>query len=331
MTENETAELLKRITKDLLTLGEISVPYKIEKHSHQGYMSQVFILSSAKGELVVHIAKPFKHHFTYKTWEKLKVINTLVAKETKLPVSRMILAEPVDDIFITVQTKLPGVIAGSRAILGHSIVDTWLQDKNSLMHHLQKIVAEIHSLEVRGFGLVKEKDGKPEGAYPAWKDFFIEESPLWLESLKKLEQGGLFYDEMTVYTKKFCDLIPVSSPSLIHGDLGNPTNILVENNRIIGIIDWEWSIIGDPAWEFCDPGWGKTIAEVGLATYFRERNIQGIGEKEAFLKWIILYRPLWSLWEAYIHRENKDTIIYQTLRMLMEKDLIEARKYIDNK
>lgn len=46
-------------------------------------------------------------------------------------------------------------------------------------------------------------------------------------------------------------LLNISKFSLIHGDV-RPSNIIVEKNKITGLIDWEMSSYSDPAW---DIGW----------------------------------------------------------------------------
>jgi thiamine kinase-like enzyme len=40
--------------------------------------------------------------------------------------------------------------------------------------------------------------------------------------------------------------------TLVHSDLINPSNTIIAGTKRLSHIDWEWSLIGDPAWEFAD-------------------------------------------------------------------------------
>jgi hypothetical protein len=330
MAESRTTELLERVAQRLVSLGEISFPYTYRLHTHQGHNSHVYILSSGRKELVVHLTKPFEHYFSDRTWEKLCVVSTFLRQETKLPIPRMILADPMDDCIVSVQEKLPGDIAGTVAIVDQSVVYTWLQNKAVLMPQILSMLAKIHSILVSGYGLPLEKNGTYVGSCATWQEFLLQRISLWLDALESgtsvrtLDQD--LHAEMTTYAKQLHLFAPLSQGSLIHGDLGNPSNILAEHNVITGFIDWEFALIGDAAWEFCDEGWVETIKETRLDTYFQTRNINTGEQREKFLQRITLYRPLQCLMWLYVHRSDEDPSIFDTCVALLRKDLADAKQ-----
>lgn len=330
MTENETEKLLEFVAQKLVSLGEVSRPYTIVPHTHQGYNSRVCVLSSGSKEFVVHLTKPFGHYFTDKTWEKLLAVSLFLREEAILPISRIIFAEPREDFIVSVQEKLPGDIAGTVAITDHRVIYTWLQNKVVLMPQILNMLAVIHTKPVSGYGLPVTKNGILTGTSVAWQEFLRERVQCWLGAIKSGESAwtleASLFREIETYAEQFHFALPLSVGGLVHGDLGNPSNILAENGKVTGLIDWEFALIGDPAWEFCDEGWAETVRETGLKDYFQARHIDTEEEREDFLNRITLLRPIQCLMWLYVHRNDEDPVIFDTCVELLKKDLAEANQ-----
>lgn len=330
MTQAETEKTLAVVTEKLIALGEVSRPYRLTPHSHQGYNSQVYILTSGSKEFVVHLTKPFEHYFSDKTWGKLIAISEFLRQETKLPISRIIFAEPIQDFIVSAQEKLPGDIAGNVSLVDHQVIYNWLQSKNILMPQIQRTLAEIHSKPVSGYGLPVENGGVFAGAQATWNEFLLQRVSLWLGALEPGKNKRTLeidlYQKIKTYADQFGEIPFVSGGSLVHGDLGNPSNILAENGRVTGIIDWEFALIGDPAWEFCDEGWIETIRATSLHDYFDASSVVAEEKRTEFLRRITLYRPLQCLMWLYVHRHDTDPIIFDTCVELLKKDLAEAKQ-----
>jgi len=80
----------------------------------------------------------------------------------------------------------------------------------------------------------------------------------------------------------------------VHGDIVNPSNILVENGEITGILDFEWALVGDPAWEFA-------FTDMPI-----EKYIEITGENETkFRERIKLCRFFWLLWGTNVHAKGE--------------------------
>jgi aminoglycoside phosphotransferase (APT) family kinase protein len=132
-----------------------------------------------------------------------------------------------------------------------------------------------HSVETRGFGLVKvplaqERGaaGKMEGILSRWSDYVF----LNLEEhLRRCgEAGAVDKKEADEIARAFEQARPVfdQAPSrLLHGDYGHQ-NILLCNGRISGILDWEDALCGDPIFDVAY--WGTFCRE-----WMREPFLRG--------------------------------------------------------
>jgi thiamine kinase-like enzyme len=108
---------------------------------------------------------------------------------------------------------------------------------------------------------------------------------------------------------------------LVHGDAINPSNILVQDKNKIKLLDWEWSVAADPAWEFCDLGWWPLNNMQTMSDYFEASGIKTSLKQKEFLNRIKLYIPLWLLWGTYMHANDSKSDIYIALRKLLLKEV----------
>lgn len=90
---------------------------------------------------------------------------------------------------------------------------------------------------------------------------------------------------------------------LVHGDLINPSNILVKNDQVTGIIDWECALAGDPAWDFCFNN------KYELKTYFKCRGFTK-DEENDFRERMKLYEPLYLAWVLYVLEDDPESRAY---------------------
>ena len=88
----------------------------------------------------------------------------------------------------------------------------------------------------------------------------------------------------------------IESNHLVHGDLANPTNIIVKNGAVNGIIDFEFALSGDPVWEF------SHTLDYPMHDYFdrTDLNSRCLDERRS------LYSCLWSLFAVYLNAKNPD-------------------------
>lgn len=312
----------KGITVDLKTLQKLET---------QGLMSTVYEVGSNKGELIIHIIDPLPEWERQKIWEKIRGVGDLLLKYKGLPTAPVYASGELPDGYFIVQKKLRGMPAGGRSLIKNKVSDLWTNgNANVLVPKIQKLVAESHSIRGRGFGPISIRNGKLEGIYGSWEEFFKKELPRMLGNIKKADAGTRnpealkpSLNQASDYVKKFLTNVPKTKSYLIHGDAINPSNILVVGNTITGLVDWEWSLFGDPAWEFCDPSWWQYLDEKSLKPYFTKAGITSPREQARFIKRVHRYIPIWLVWGCNLHASKPNGKLYKLLRHLLTESLLK--------
>ncbi|MBI4141206.1 phosphotransferase, partial [Candidatus Woesearchaeota archaeon] len=97
---------------------------------------------------------------------------------------------------------------------------------------------------------------------------------------------------------------------LLHGDIGFD-NIIVNNKNIAAVIDFEWSMSGDPAWDFAgyvdEYGKNRAMYEKLLQEYFKCLKEQGVKiDEENFRFRIKLYWVIKLLFIANTFKKDKN-------------------------
>ena len=297
----------------------------LKENADQGFMSTVFIVDSDQGELVIHLARPGSEWIRQKIWEKLRGVGDILKNYPELPVSPVFLSGQIDDQYFFVQKKLSGQPTGKRGISSAEVVDTWFDNASAtFVPQIQELLARVHAIPCEGYGILAIREGKLEGRYSSWEEFFSSEIPRWLEGIEKgdshtdnSEEAAASLQSAEAYAKSFLSQVPSTNPSLVHGDAINPSNVLVQGEKITGLIDWEWSLFGDPAWEFCDPGWWPYVSKESLQPYFNEVRKHAPIDEDEFIRRIHLYVPLWIMWGCNLHSENPEGSIYKVLRVML--------------
>ncbi len=296
----------------LKTLGIEIEPATLKKHSVQGFMSSVYTISSSAGELVLHMLTPKAEQARQRTWEKAAGLYTLLEQQG-IPSARVLAVEEEDGVYTSAQEKLPGTSAGVRVRKGMTIVDQWAVPRN-LFSDIEKMLAKLHSTHVAGYGWIVADAGSIRGAYKTWEAFLENEINFWLATIRPLDP------DITERAERY--FFPLSKhpqftgpASLVHNDMTNPSNILVNEGKITGIVDWEWALAGDPAMEF------EFNNQYPLDDYFAARGIKSSEERADFRRRIEFYKPLFLLWGLCVHADDPGGALYQTLRFNLEKTL----------
>ena len=110
-----------------------------------------------------------------------------------------------------------------------------------------KLTRKIHSVKEEKFGLL----GQPDLQFDTWRDAFFKIFQNILEdgiaANVKLPYGYDYYYNLLDATIPCLE--KVTEACLLHGDLW-PGNVLVKDNKISAILDFERSIWGDPLMEY---------------------------------------------------------------------------------
>ncbi len=141
------------------------------------------------------------------------------------------------------KTIIPYVYIILEKVKGFPLDDRWSsfseEEKEALMVEMGQILAQIHLISFPQFG-ERFSDGQFQGP-EKYKDFL---KMYVAKILREVGQSGLLSQEKIEKTKFFFEntsLFDISiKSSLTH--LGfNFSDFLVENGKIIGVIDWEWA------------------------------------------------------------------------------------------
>ncbi len=297
--------LLTPVLGSLRTKGIVVDPNTAKVHDNQGWMSTVFTVQSNRGKLIVHEADLVSEHMRHEVWDKFAGIAAILAAHPEIPAPAMHFTGFVDGKLMLVQDYKEGVPAGKRFMKDGVITDEWSADKLETAKRILTALASVHKIGLQGFGWPILKDNKLQGPYSSWKGFFETESPHWIEEINKADQrlGREPISNLTEFTKSQIGKIDHSGPSvLVHGDAINPSNILLDGEKL-SLLDWEWAIAADPAWEFCDLGWWELLDKLDISAEVVKRAK--------------LYAPLWLIWGAHLHAEDQNSEVYLDLRKLL--------------
>lgn len=180
-----------------------------------------------------------QYAYTHLTRQQLPVPDVLVLDETHR-------LTPYD-VFIV--TRLPG----------QALVTSWRHLPEAQLHKLiytaGQHLARVHSCTFPTFGRLRDP------RYASWAAFVRELVETYLVPARQLnllspEMDGRLECSLDRAMK---DLADINCGSLVHRDF-HYGNVLHNDGRISGLIDFEWALSGDPAYDF-------TLSHV------RERNI----------------------------------------------------------
>ena len=122
--------------------------------------------------------------------------------------------------------------------------------------HIAEILAKLHQFEFSGFGKIVGGDNEFYGNHKTWYSYLKYEIK---RSLALLSQHGVIdKNKKDKYTLKFQILlqkyrrvINKSPRRFLHGDIGRGNFLADESEKKIkAVLDVEFALVGDPAWEF---------------------------------------------------------------------------------
>jgi thiamine kinase-like enzyme len=316
--------IFKVIFKNLSKKGIFILTETLKSYKHQGWMSKVFVVESNHGPLIIHLVNLVREHHLNKVWDKFYGLSKILSSHQNIPTPHILYTELIGKTFVLTQNFSFGIRAGKRILKEDVISDKWEVNKKNILPNILQILAGIHKIQFTGFGWPVLSGSSLKGKYTTWKKFLEYSYPLWLKELHRTDRRLSLKNPLAVSLDKFIketvEHIDYLGPAvLVHGDAINPGNLLICDKRKLMLVDWEWSIFADPAWEFCDLGWWKLIDINTLSIYFKISNIRKKSEKIDFINRINLYIPLWLLWGAYMHAHDSKPDVYIALRKLLLK------------
>jgi hypothetical protein len=127
-----------------------------------------------------------------------------------------------------------------------------------LLRRLGALAAQVHAQRLTGFGFVDVRPLLAPGAdaqtaieaiHPSWRGYV--ELKLAEHVAACIQLGATTAAEGDNVLALFAadgDRLAAADPRLLHGDLGSH-NVLTDGHAIVGLIDWEDCLLGDPVFE----------------------------------------------------------------------------------
>lgn len=281
--------------KDLdIVLDESS----ISSHKTQGFMSRVYVANSSQGRLIIHIGQVSFEQKRQIVWEKIEALSNLLFDKNDIPVAKIFYSESIDNHYFLVQEMLPGEVAGTRKIVKNKVIDTWYNNSTNLKNNIENIIYSINNINIKGYGRLYVDNGEVYGKHTSWVDFLDKEINLWCGHIAKLESKTGLDKKLKEYFDGIKHELLIDNSYLIHGDLTSPSNILINGDKVTGLVDWEWSLSGDPAWEFA---FNNTYS---LDNYLSKTKYNS----KLFRRKIKYYNIIYLIWGLYLHSMPKDRI-----------------------
>ncbi len=164
----------------------------------------------------------------------------------------------------------------------------------SSLPKLTSFFVDLHSHSLDDFGLIEKIDGKWKGDSTTWIDSLEKRAR---ESIFRIQKMGIqidhnLFDNLKSILNKNFDLLNINRGSMLHGDAGL-TNFLGDESDLTAIIDPEFAVIGDPAYEFCARvGDEEEYSTEFIKNYFSRMKKNNIDvRQESFFKRGTLYSP----------------------------------------
>lgn len=144
---------------------------------------------------------------------------------------------------ICVEAKINGTVMSD--ILEKADLDT----VRKFIVNAGEMLSRIHSVVPERFGWI---DGEGKGKNSSWKEFILSEFDKRDQIVEKANFMGITEVEIDLafeILKKHSVIYNHVTPHLLHGDYG-PKHLFVRDEKIVGVIDMEHAISGDPANDF---------------------------------------------------------------------------------
>lgn len=169
---------------------------------------------------------------------------------------------------------------------------------------------DLHSNSLDGFGLLQKSGRTWRGETDDWVGALEKKAK---RSFARMEQAKIPIDNKLLgrllgILNKYSGMLTGVNASLLHGDAGL-INFLGDERGLTGIIDTEFALVGDSAYEFSDKvGDGRDYPVDLVNRYLDHMEEKGVDVKpRSFFKRGVIYSPyivadiIPNLWEAGNH------------------------------
>lgn len=292
----------------------------LKRNEFQGFMSDVYTLNARDwARYICHKIFINGEHTRRNFPESLKALSDSFTRWILKKTPHYYFIELHDGYLYTLQKHIRGIPSGKRILRDGKIIDSY---SPSITEHYQeellRFLANLHELPVLGSGPYRMWEQEIlTWTHSSWKDFIFDSIEFWIEE-------SHLDGKQEKFIRELLETITWSSNNtLLHGDITNPSNILIGNdNSIAWVIDWEWSLIWDAAWEFANLWWRELLKSPMSNIYFRKRRFS-TEEQSLFIEKVKKYHILWLLWWTSLHSRDREKNLFQVLRQYLKLAIIK--------
>lgn len=268
-----------------------------------GTFHRVYRINTKAGKFIVKL-NAFPDQFADLSFVSDLWIQALLAQH-RLP-HLDIMAVDVTREFVGTEIQIQREITGITAYEMYSRKNLSV----SVVQELGKRIAKIHTISCSGFGPLSIASltnyTEARGLHRTWFDYLETKLDDHVEYC--IRQGILKSTSLQVWQKLLKTIkrkVNVNRGSLLHGDIANH-NILVHNDSVRVLIDWEDAILGDPVYDVAYWGTASFGHEDWVAGFLKGYYPAGTVPKGRELSYWFYYARI-SLAKAVIRsKEGKD-------------------------
>ena len=210
-----------------------------------GKFNDSFFVSADSERLVLRIAPPKDAVFVFYERDMMRQepgIHELLLRETSVPIARIV-------AFDDSHSVIPRDFLLMERLPGRPMTDAMHVDENRVLRQVGECLAQVHALTAERYGYLGEH--APMEPQVAWLDAF---RLMWRKLIDDVAAVGYYdadeQDPMVALLDDRLAFFDRTCPSsLLHMDVW-AQNILVDGDRLTGLVDWDRALWGDPEIEF---------------------------------------------------------------------------------
>lgn len=183
------------------------------------------------------------------------------------------------------------------AAVGDALIEAWPglseMQREGAANEAGRWLARIHTVTFPRWGQIHAVE--EGGGFAHWADYVADR--IERHSAPCLQAGTLdeaTYERLRAFERRCQPYFAVlSTPVLVHADY-HFENIVQRGGQITAIVDWEWSLAGDPAYDFAvEDQWAATFHGAKEMVYAAYTLLHGLGP--GFAARVALYKMLRDL------------------------------------
>jgi aminoglycoside phosphotransferase len=193
-----------------------------------------------------------------------------------------------------------------------------LLNRNKYYPQLGRVLRQIHQVSLDGYGPIFSQ----KGYFPTWKDFLgeFEKYESRHSNIVPSLVSSKHYD-LIKRLLKHIGQIPFGS-GLVHGDF-TENNIIVDNNIVVAVIDWDAAIVGDPIMDFAvlDIVGPNVINKELLVKCYLDKSMKKQEYSEHRKDFYFIFSAFITLCNLYETNRDDINLLPQKIKVVCEKYL----------